>query len=62
MSMGIANQKEISEALEKARNNGCKSILLFHCISSYPAPIDQANSKQINNLKETFNVLVGFKY
>lgn len=59
MSTGMANEQEISEALETARVNGCDSILLFHCISSYPAPANQANLRQIINLKEKFNVLVG---
>lgn len=59
MSTGMASEVEISEALETARINGCNSILLFHCISSYPAPIDQANLKQIMNLKSRFGVSVG---
>lgn len=59
MSTGMANEEEISEALETARINGCDSILLFHCISSYPAPTKQANLRQILNLKEKFGVHVG---
>lgn len=59
MSTGMATENEISEALETARSGGCNSLLLFHCISSYPAPIEQANLKQILNLKKTFGVLVG---
>ena len=59
MSTGMATESEISEALETARSNGCNSLLLFHCISSYPAPIEQANLKQIINLKKTFGVTVG---
>ena len=59
ISTGMANEKEITEALSTARDNGCQSILLFHCISSYPAPIEEANLNQIINLKKNFNVLVG---
>ena len=59
MSTGMANEEEISEAVETARMNGAKSILLFHCISSYPAPTKQANLRQILNLKEKFGVAVG---
>ena len=59
MSTGMATEDEISEALEAARSNGCNSLLLFHCISSYPAPIEQANLRQIINLKNTFGVSVG---
>jgi pseudaminic acid synthase len=59
MSTGMATENEISEALETARSGGCNSLLLFHCISSYPAPIEQANLKQILNLKKTFDVAIG---
>lgn len=59
ISTGLANEKEITEALSTAKNNGCESILLFHCISSYPAPIEQANLNQIINLKNKFEILVG---
>lgn len=59
MSTGMASEQEISEALEAARSGGCNSLLLFHTISSYPAPIEQANLKQIVNLRNRFGVLVG---
>ena len=59
MSTGMASETEISEALDTARSGGCDSVLLFHCISSYPAPIEQANLKQILNLKKTFGVSIG---
>jgi N-acetylneuraminate synthase len=59
MSTGMANKDEISEALECARTSGCNSILLFHCISSYPAPIEQANLRSIQKLKREFGVTVG---
>ncbi len=51
MSTGMASEIEISEALEAARSYGARDILLFHCISSYPAPIEQANLNMIPILK-----------
>lgn len=59
MSTGMATEEEISEALECARSSGCSSLLLFHCISSYPTPIAQANLKSISRLKKEFGVSVG---
>lgn len=59
MSTGMASESEISAAVETARMNGSSSLLLFHCVSSYPAPVEQANIKKILNLKEKFGVLVG---
>ena len=59
MSTGMANENEIEEAVETARENGCKSILLFHCVSSYPATTEMSNLKYIKKLKSKFNLQVG---
>lgn len=59
LSTGMASEQEISEAVLTAREAGCKQLLLLHCISSYPAPIEQSNIRQIPNLAERFNVIAG---
>ncbi len=59
MSTGMAVLSEVGEAIETARQNGCNEIALFHCISSYPAPLDQANVSAIKLLKREFDVEVG---
>jgi N-acetylneuraminate synthase len=59
MSTGMASEKEIIDAVDTARNSGCESILLFHCISSYPAPIDQSNLKKIAYLRTKFELEIG---
>lgn len=58
MSTGMATEDEILEAITTARSAGCENILIFHCISSYPAPIEQANLRKILNLKDKFGVEV----
>jgi N-acetylneuraminate synthase len=59
MSTGMASADEINEALSVAREAGCNEILLFHCISSYPAPIDQANLHQMISIRDKFKVCIG---
>ena len=59
MSTGIASEDEIEEAVNAARESGCNEIILLHCISSYPAPIEQSNLRQISELSQRFNVLTG---
>ncbi|MCG3771439.1 MAG: Pseudaminic acid synthase [Nitrosomonadaceae bacterium] len=59
MSTGMASEEEIEEAVTTAREAGCKDLLLLHCISSYPAPMDQANLRQIPELAKRFDVLTG---
>ncbi len=59
MSTGMANQEEIQEAVDTARNNGCDELLILHCVSGYPAPADQYNLKTIADISERFGVLAG---
>ena len=59
MSTGMSSEQEISEAISVAREGGCEEILLFHCISSYPAPIQEANLLQMLQLKEKYRVEIG---
>jgi len=59
MSTGMASEIEIEEAVTAAREAGCQDLVLLHCISSYPAPLDQANLRQIPELARRFGTLSG---
>lgn len=59
ISTGMASEEEINEAVITVKEAGCKELILLHCISSYPAPIDQANIKQVANLAKRFNIITG---
>jgi pseudaminic acid synthase len=59
ISTGMANLEEIKEVVEVARENGCQDLVLLHCISSYPAPVEQSNLYTIPDLAKQFNTLVG---
>jgi len=59
ISTGMANLEEITEAVATAHDNGCKQLALLHCISSYPAPIEQSNLKTIQELSDKYGVITG---
>lgn len=59
VSTGMANLREITEALEVLRTNGAGAIVVLHCISAYPTPIEEANLRRIPSLAERLNVHVG---
>jgi len=59
MSTGMANFEEIEEMVETARGAGCKDLILLHCISSYPAPIDQSNLLTIPDMRKRLGVQIG---
>lgn len=59
MSTGMCSEQEIEEAVTAAQEAGCKNLILLHCISSYPAPTEQANLAQMPELAKRFNSLPG---
>lgn len=59
ISTGMANLDEISEVVDTAKAAGCLNLILLHCISSYPAPIEEVNLKTILDLKDRFNLNIG---
>ena len=60
ISTGIATKEEIQEAIDACKSVGNENIALLKCTSAYPAPLEEANLRSIEYLKETFNVPVGF--
>ena len=59
MSTGMANQAEITAAVETATAQGNDQIVLLHCTSAYPAPIEEANIRTIPDLAQRFGVVAG---
>tara|TARA_Y100000991_G_C21950661_1_gene339610 strand:- start:25 stop:1074 length:1050 start_codon:yes stop_codon:yes gene_type:complete len=58
-STGMSSYKEISEAINAMHEKNNDQIILLHCISSYPAPVEKSNLNQIKNLSSKFNTIVG---
>jgi N-acetylneuraminate synthase len=59
ISTGMADQEEIAEAIEAAREGGCTDLLLLHCISGYPAPAADYNLATIPDMAARFGLPVG---
>ena len=59
ISTGMANEAEMAAAVETAMAGGAAGVVLLHCISSYPAPIDQANVRNVPALASRFGVVAG---
>jgi len=59
VSTGMANFEEIEEVVDTARGAGCNDLILLHCISSYPAPVDQSNLLTIPDMRKKLNVQIG---
>ncbi len=59
MSLGTANDEEIYKAY-KAVYSINKKLILMHCISAYPSPIEHLNLKCIAALKMKYKLNIGF--
>jgi N-acetylneuraminate synthase len=57
MSTGMSNLDEIDKAVALLNKS---NLLLFHCVSLYPAPPDKINLRRMQTLSERYNVPVGY--
>lgn len=61
MSVGASYLSEVDEALRTLKESGCKDIVIFHCVLSYPTDPKNANLRVIETLKQVFpDVRIGF--
>jgi N-acetylneuraminate synthase len=61
MSVGAAYLSEVDVAIRALKEVGCKDIVIFHCVLSYPTKPQDANLRIIETLKNDFpGVKVGF--
>jgi len=59
ISTGMADAKEIQEAIEAAREGGCKELAILHCVSGYPAPAEDYNLKTLVDMQQKFDLVTG---
>ena len=60
LSTGMANIGEIEEAVNAIRSQGNDNIILLHCNSVYPSPVEIVNLNAITTLSIAFRVPIGF--
>jgi len=59
VSTGMADAEEIQEAIDAAREGGCKELAVLHCVSGYPAPAADYNLHTIPDMIERFGLVTG---
>lgn len=59
ISTGMADFEEIQEAIETAREGGCKELAVLHCVSGYPAPARDYNLKTLVDIQNNFGLVTG---
>lgn len=59
LSTGMSNLREVKEAVDTIRKYN-KKLILLHCTTNYPTPIEDVNLRAMVTLKKKFNVIVGY--
>ncbi len=60
ISTGNSNLADAEMAIDAVREEGNDHVILLHCVSQYPAQLEDLNLRVIQTLAGAFNVLVGF--
>jgi pseudaminic acid synthase len=59
ISTGMADAEEMQEAIDAARQGGCKELAILHCVSGYPAPAGDYNLRTIPDMILRFGLVTG---
>ena len=60
LSTGMSMLGEVERAVAVLNGEGCRDIALLHCVTEYPAPVDQVNLKAMLTLRQAFGLPVGY--
>jgi N-acetylneuraminate synthase len=51
LSSGMATLDEVEDAVATLHQHGCHDVAMLHCVSSYPAPVDQTNLLAMDSIR-----------
>lgn len=57
ISTGMADCDKIGEAVEAAREGGCKELALLDCVSDYPSPSEDYNLITLQDIPSRFSLI-----
>jgi N,N'-diacetyllegionaminate synthase len=60
LSTGMADYAEIESAIGILCRKGPRDITLLHCVSNYPAPLEDINLLSLTSLRSRFDLPVGY--
>lgn len=60
LSTGMCTMEEVRNSVDAVLSSGNEQLVLLHCVSDYPAKIEEVNLNAILSMKKEFNLPVGF--
>lgn len=59
-STGLVTFDEVAQQMDVLAQTGNKKLVLLHCVSQYPTPVERVNLRMMNRYRHAFGCLVGF--
>lgn len=60
LSTGMCTMNEVKESVQTILDTGNNNLILLHCVSNYPANLEEANLNAIIEMKKQFGIPVGY--
>lgn len=60
LSTGMCTLQEVRESVDAILSSGNNQIILLHCVSDYPAKIEESNLNAITTMKKEFDLPIGY--
>lgn len=60
LSTGMSTIEEIQEAVDCLLEKGCVEIVILHCTTNYPAPLESVNLRAMDTIHDIFHLPVGY--
>lgn len=60
LSTGASYLSEVANAIDWMAEVGPREVALMHCLSEYPAPVEQANLHAMLSMRQAFKLPVGY--
>lgn len=60
LSTGMASMEEVEETVDFLKSLNLKDLILLHCTSVYPCPVEEVNLRTMETMQKKFDFLVGY--
>lgn len=60
LSTGMSTLGEVERAVQVIRESTKQELVLLHCTTNYPCPVEEVNLRAMQTLKQAFNLRVGY--
>jgi N-acetylneuraminate synthase len=60
LGTGMATLQEVEDAIKAIRSEGNEDIIILHCTSAYPCPLEEVNLRAMVTMQRKFRCIVGY--